>query len=141
MVEGTKLNFTSNVLGIMSVLYMGFVAIITFFFKNISSDILKTTIPIFLIIALIALATIVAIDYFKERFLEVESTMKRVKKLEDNQRFDSRFRKIEEKLISVEHKTTRMFSNKKGNMTFNMVLLAIVLIALIAWFVWIFSGA
>ena len=140
MAEETKLSFINNLLGIMSILYIGFVGIMTFFFKEKSPDVLRTALPMFLIIAVVGLASVIVADYVKRKFSELESTTKRVSQLEEKQHLDTRLRKIEEKLISLNNKYGFMSNNKKGNITLYYILLVIVLLALIAWFVYIFTA-
>ncbi len=139
-----KLDLVSNVLGLFGVLYTMVVVVITFIFKENSQKILVVAIPMFLLLGVITLITFILIDYFKRRFAEIIYLHERLKKLEEVQALDVRFRKIEEKLIkqqyilnSMSKNNNSLFFNKKGNTVFLFTLLVIFLIAILVWLVFV----
>ena len=138
-----KLDLVNNIVGLFGVLYTAIVIVITFIFKENSQKILIIAIPVFLLLGAILVVTFILIDYFKRRFAEIIYLHERIKKLEETQALDVRLRKIEEKLIKQQYLLNIMsknnnfsFFNKKGNAVFLYILLAILLLALLVWYVY-----
>ena len=137
-----KLDLVNNIVGLFGIIYTTIVVIITFIFKENSQKILAIAIPVFILLGAILVVTFILIDYFKRRFAEIVYLHERLKKLEEVQALDVRLRKIEEKLIKQQYLLNNMsknnFSlfNKKGNTVFLYILLAILLLALLVWYVY-----
>ena len=138
-----KLDLVNNIVGLFGIIYTTIVVIITFIFKENSQKILAIAIPVFILLGAILVVTFILIDYFKRRFAEIIYLHERIKKLEETQALDVRLRKIEEKLIKQQYLLNIMsknnnfsFFNKKGNAVFLYILLAILLLALLVWYVY-----
>lgn len=139
-----KLDLVNNLIGLFGVLYTAIVVVITFIFKENSQKILAIATPVFILLGAIFVVTFILIDYFKRRFAEIVYLHERLKKLEEVQALDVRLRKIEEKLIKQQYFLNNMpknnnfsFFNKKGNTVFLYIMLAILLIALLVWYIYV----
>lgn len=137
-----KLDFFNNIFGFFGILYTILIFAITFLFKENSQKIMVIAVPVFLLVAIMVVLTLIVIDYFKRRFSELQQLNERMKKLEEVLALDARFRSIEESLIRQEHQLVSMQKNnaslmlgRKGNASFLYVLLAILLLALLVWLV------
>lgn len=90
-------------------------------------------------IAFVTVLTLLLIDYFRNKVKHLYDLRDRVLKLEDSIKIDSRFRKIEEKLIKQDIEVSLMKSHKlfskRANVTVYLILLAVILVALYVTFV------
>lgn len=131
----------------LAIFYTILIGVITFIFKEKSQKILVVAVPVFLLLAIIVVLSLIIIDYFQKRFAELEDVGKRVTKLEEAQAIDIQLRKIEGKLIRQEHQEERMekqnssFSlHKKGNANVLYIILALLLVALLLWLIFVLKA-